>query len=374
MTSHTETSESERSVIPAVFPAGTLSLDRNGCVTDLNDLAAELLGSGRTAILGKALAEVVGEHAAPRVEDHFLKTAAEGRLARCELVLTDDAGIARYILLQTLADRSGDSALAYRTTIVDTTSYVERILEADEARLSAERVARSKTDFLARLSHEIRSALASMIGFADLLKESVPDADRELTEIIRDSGRHLLDTLNSVMDLARLEFETGDVELSEVDVVQRVRPRIAMFRKLAAARGLDLSFRAESESAVARLNVTFLDRAVHNLVDNAIKYTPSGKVEVSVEQREGRVWIYVSDTGIGIRQEFLPRLFSPFERDKRKGEAVEGVGLGLAITKYLVELMDGRIVACSTLGSGSTFTVDFPLVDDASEVRSSVQK
>lgn len=361
-------SESAQFAIPGASPAGTLALDDKGCVTALNDLAAELLGRGRAAIIGKPLAEILRDDSAHCLEEHFLEAAAGGRPARCEVELVDGAGQSRFVLVQTLANATIDSSESYHTALIDITSYVARIQESDRARHSAERVARSKTDFLARLSHEIRSALASMIGFADLLKENVTENNRELTEIIRDSGRHLLDTLNSVMDLARLDYEQGEIEVSEVDVVERVGHRMAMFEKLAVARGLDFAFRAESETALARLNETFLDRIVHNLVDNAIKYTPKGKVEVSVEKREGSVWIYVADTGIGIRDAFLPRLFSPFERERRdSGAPAEGVGLGLAITKYLVVLMDGRIVACSTAGAGSTFTVNFPALEPASE-------
>ncbi len=373
MGSYPEASESTHAVLPAGSPAGSLVLDDDACVTELNDLAAELLGRSRSALVGMPLADIFGEEAAPRLKEHFLDAAAGRGPARCEIELARGVGRPRHILLQTLADRTDDPAVAYRIAVVDLTHYVERIREADEARLSAEHVARSKTDFLARLSHEIRSALASMIGFADLLRETVPDSERELTEIIRDSGRHLLDTLNSVMDLAQVEFEEGDIELSNVDVTRRVGQRMPIFERLAKARGLEFSFRAESESAFARLNETFLDRVVHNLVDNAIKYTPRGKVEVSVEQREGNVWIYVADTGIGIREDFLPRLFSPFEREKRDGgTSVEGVGLGLAITKYLVELMGGRITACSKSGSGSTFTVNFPLAESGPHNRVSV--
>lgn len=372
MGTETGASESDRSIIPNSYPAGSIALDKKGCITALNDTAAELLGRSRVAMVGLPLATFLEEDATRVFEKHLAEAASGRRPVRCELELLAGPDRAKRLLVQTLADPSGGPDTAYRAVIIDLTSYLERIEDADRARINAERVARSKTDFLARLSHEIRSSLASMIGFADILHDRVPARSRDLTEMIRDGGRHLLDTLNSVMDLARLEFQKGDLELAEVDLVQRVRERTVIFRKPAEARGLDLLFRAESERAVAHVNPTFVDRVVHNLLDNAIKYTHEGKVEVSVEQRNGSVWIYVADTGIGIRDEFLPRLFSPFEREMRDGSAAaEGVGLGLAITKYLVELMDGRITACSSTGDGSTFTVTFPARDwDAKEASS----
>jgi signal transduction histidine kinase len=245
--------------------------------------------------------------------------------------------------------------------MIDLTSRVVRELELEQARASAESEAHSKTEFLARLSHEVRSALASMVGFADMLRENVEGENRHLVDVIIGSGRHILDTLNSVMDLARLEFTQGDLSMEIVDVVPRVRDRITVFGPQILNRDVDLSFTATSREALARLNPTFLDRIVHNLVDNAIKYTLDGKIDVMVEEREDGVSIVVSDTGIGIGEKFLPRLFSPFERERREEDtSQEGVGLGLAITKFLTELMGGRIGVTSSKGGGSTFTVTFP--------------
>lgn len=377
MGSETRASELAPPVIPDSSPAGAIVLSSDGSIEALNDLAAKLLGRDRDALVGEKLSGVVAEASLPALEAH-LEAASEavGRPMRCEIQVNIGADQAHHVLMQTVA--SADAEAAYHAVVVDFTPFTERVrraekeraaaqdalADAEEAKAAAERVARSKTDFLARLSHEIRSALASMVGFADMLREDAPAANRELAEIISDSGRHLLDTLNSVMDLARLEFQKGEIELVEVDVARRVRDRSTMFKKFSSARAIDLIFRAESGEALARLNATFLDRIVHNLIDNAIKYTDKGTVEVTVEKREGQVWIYVADTGRGMKEDFLPRLFSPFEREKRATEAApEGVGLGLAITKYLVELMDGQIVACSTKDAGSTFTVTFPAIE-----------
>ena len=239
----------------------------------------------------------------------------------------------------------------------------------------AERIAHARSEFLAKLSHEVRSAVASMIGFSEMLHEELSEANRELAGIITVSGRHLIDTLNAVMDLAKVEFGDEKVVVSDVDVAARIRERVAVLRGDAEQKGLELLVDIHVEASPspgvgsaspsapgelhARLNPTFVDRILHNLIDNAIKYTDSGRVEVGGERREGRIWIYVADTGRGIESAFIPRLFAPFEREQRYNDA-DGSGLGLAVTRYLVELMDGQIYACSTPGEGSTFTVTFP--------------
>ena len=368
-------SGSARPLASEEYPVATLVLTVDGVVAALNDLAARLLSRGRDEILGQPFSALLTRPSARRFEDHIARSKEGPLPISCEVELARPSGRATHILLHIELLGGNDADAAYRIVAIDVSSYVRSIRRAEKARTSAERVARSRAEFLARLSHEIRSALASMIGFADILKETLPAEEGELTGIIRDSGKHLLDTLNSVMDLARLELENGEVEVTEVDVVDRMRQRSNLLERFAVARHLDFAFHAESPRAVALLNETFLDRVIHNLVDNAIKYTPRGKVELSVEERDGQVWIYVADTGMGIRREFLPRLFNPFEREKRpEGAEAEGVGLGLAITKYLVELMGGRITVCSTVGTGSTFTVNFPALSPGSETATSGQE
>ncbi len=354
-------SESSRSFIPDSFPVGALTLDPDGSVMAINDLAAEVLGLDRGAAVGIRLSDVVDTPSGEALVAHLNEASQADGLCRCTIEVRGDEGRTRHVLLQTTRSPDEERGHAFQVILSDVTEYVERAQLADSARLSAERVARSKIDFLARLSHEIRSALASMIGFADVLLDEMSDANREIVVIIMQSGRHLLDTLNAVMDLSQFELQTGNVKLEEVDVVVRARERTAVFRSMIDRNGPAIEFRTESESAVAELNETLLDRILHNLIDNAIKYTKKGKVEVGVEEREDEVLIYVADTGMGIDEQFMPRLFSPFERAKRGVEvSAEGVGLGLTITKYLVELMGGRISACSTKGEGSTFTVRFP--------------
>ncbi|MEX1055865.1 MAG: PAS domain-containing sensor histidine kinase, partial [Rhodothermales bacterium] len=303
-------------------PAAAMSFDADGCILDVNGMAARLLGASRKALIGTSFVS----HLDPTSQAKF-RAAVEGRQVEpIKLKLVAES----WVLLQLGAQDSG----RIDGVMMDLTATVHREVELEQARISAERVAHSKSEFLARLSHEIRSALASMIGFADMLRENATGESRHLADVIIGSGRHLLDTLNSVMDLARLEFNRGDLAMEDVEVVSRVRDRTSIFRPQTRDRNVDLSFSTTCEEVVACLNPTFLDRIVHNLVDNAIKYTPEGKVDVTVEERDGLVSIVVIDTGLGIEETFMPRLFSPFERERQEGDtSPEGVGLGLAITK-----------------------------------------
>ena len=328
-----------------LIPAAAVLLRTDGTIADSNDLAARLLNGRRDELNGSSLLAHIDPASHSALQSHL----SIGEPEQTEIKLKDSD---RWLLLRSMPSERGRCAILFEIT-----PHVACRSELENARASA----KSKTEFLARLSHEIRSALASMIGFSDMLSENVSGSNRELADVITRSGRHILDTLNSVMDLARLEFSRDDLTLEEVDLVEHVKDRVLMFRPRLRDKRVTLSFYSEQASVPALANPIFLDRIVHNLIDNAIKYTPEGEVVVVVTNREGHPAIRVTDTGLGIDEKFMPRLFLPFEREKQTAAAAEeGAGLGLAITKYLVELMDGRIYARSRKGKGSTFTITLP--------------
>ena len=228
------------------------------------------------------------------------------------------------------------------------------------AREQAEEMARLKSAFLANMSHEIRTPLTGILGFAGVLAEEVDDDHREFVQLIEKSGRRLLDTLNSVLDLAQLESAGVRVDAGPLDVVDEVRQVVCLLGPLAEEKGIALDLDAAPGEVVAPLDATCLNRILHNLVGNAIKFTERGGVRVAVGVEGGRVRITVADTGIGIDGGFLPHLFDEFKQESTgQGRSHEGSGLGLAITKKLVDLMGGEIRVESEKGAGSTFVLDF---------------
>ena len=234
------------------------------------------------------------------------------------------------------------------------------------AREQAETMARLKTAFLANMSHEIRTPLTAILGYAELLEDEVAPAQQVFVASISQSGTRLLDTLNSVLDLARLESEGIHPELRPVDVADEVRRAVRALEPLAARRGLTLE--VETQPAMAALDAMCLGRIVTNLVGNALKFTEAGHVRIDVrtdETPDGSVArIVVTDTGIGIDAAFIPHLFDEFRQETDgPGRSHEGSGLGLAITRRLSDLMGGDISVHSTRPGGSSFTVSFPALD-----------
>ncbi|MFN3596064.1 MAG: sensor histidine kinase [Rubricoccaceae bacterium] len=257
---------------------------------------------------------------------------------------------------------------------VDVTEALEReaalrdaLRKADAARVEAEELARMKSAFLASMSHEIRTPLTSIIGFAQLLGDEVPEEHRDLVEPIEHAGRRLLDTLNSVLDLARLEAgHTDDLACEPLDAAAEARGVAAMLQPQAAARGIALFADAPAQPVPALADRAALSRVLINLAGNAIKFTEAGHVALRVraarpeEMPQGGpgVALEVEDTGCGIPPELLARVFEPFQQASTGwARTHEGAGLGLAITQRLVEAMGGGVSVQSTAGVGSTFTV-----------------
>ena len=230
-----------------------------------------------------------------------------------------------------------------------------------EAKEEAEEMNRLKSVFLANMSHEIRTPLTSILGFADVLDEEVEGEAHRVVEMIRESGHRLKETLTSVLELARLERESSDVGTERCDLVERVEETLDLMQPQIESNGLRLELKLPGEAIYLQADPKVLHRVLTNLVSNAIKFTEDGGIRVTVERDGDEAVLAVTDTGIGISDDFLDQIFDEF-RQESEGltRAHEGSGLGLTITQRLVELMGGTIEAESTKGEGSTFTVRLP--------------
>ena len=251
--------------------------------------------------------------------------------------------------------------VTYDGAISDITQRKRHEQSLIDAREQALELARLKSAFLAHMSHEIRTPLTAMIGFADILAGEAPEQHRELAGLISQSGQRLIQTLKSVLDLTRLEGEPLELAAERFDVVELAQQVLDLFQLQAQQRGLDLKLEAPPTPVIVWLDAGALSRILTNLVSNAMKFTPEGQVTVIIEEQEQDLEIRVEDTGVGISEDFLPRIFAAFQQEA--GGLVpdeEGSGLGLAITKRLVALLGGAIDVESKKGRGSVFTVRLP--------------
>lgn len=237
--------------------------------------------------------------------------------------------------------------------------------QLEGARNEAERANLAKSEFLSRMSHELRTPLNSILGFSQLLlmDELTPDQTSSLGQILI-SGKHLLDLINEVLDISRIEAGKMDISSEPVQLAETLREAIELIRPLAAQRGISIVTRLPSARDIfVTADTIRLKQVILNLLSNAVKYNrESGKIVVAADlQTDGYLHISVQDTGEGIPPEKMKRLFTPFDRLGLEPDKVEGTGLGLALSKGLVEAMGGRIGADSVVGQGSNFWVDLQL-------------
>jgi signal transduction histidine kinase/CheY-like chemotaxis protein len=238
----------------------------------------------------------------------------------------------------------------------------ERTAELSAARSAAERASAAKSQFLANMSHEIRTPMTAILGYTELLLDGdpplAPEA-REKLDVVRRNGTHLLEILNDILDISKIEAGRFDIERIPMSPSQIVNEVASLMRVRALEKGLrlEVEFRTEIPSQVL-CDPTRLRQALVNLVGNAIKFTPKGRtrVDVAYDPEREQLTLRVHDTGIGIPEERMRDLFRAFEQaDTSMTRRFGGTGLGLAITKRLASLMGGDCTVESRVGVGSTF-------------------
>ena len=243
----------------------------------------------------------------------------------------------------------------------------KRVEEAiRQAKDEAERANRAKSEFLSRMSHELRTPLNAILGFGQLLEmEALPPEQQDSVIQILKAGRHLLDLINEVLDISGIEAGSLTLSLEPVRIADALRDALDLIRPLADARSIEISIDNRVGGHHIRADRQRLKQVLLNLLSNAVKYNAEGgHVTLScTEAEDGLIRIGIADTGSGIPPEEMERVFSPFDRLGRQEGDVEGTGLGLALSKGLMEAMGGRLDVESVPGEGSTFTIELPLAE-----------
>jgi signal transduction histidine kinase len=366
--------ESERAEQEAVMRAtlesaieGILVVDNERRVIAVNKRFAELgrvpeatSTADQRAVVATALQAVKKSEALlPRIDALYATDATQ----RDELELRDGSVIDWFSAPVRMPDGTRVGRVAF---FRDVTAERRAHRDLEQAREAAEAASQAKSLFLANMSHELRTPLNAVIGLADLLlmeRDPLVERQREYLEGIASSGRHLLALVNDVLDLAKIEAGKQQLDLQSIAIHDALEEGMAAIMPLANARGVLL----EPATIVAVPNVRAdrvrLRQVLYNLISNAVKFTDRGGMVRLRALRDGdQVAIAVIDTGVGIAPEDLTRLYRSFEQlTLPSGDRPGGTGLGLALTKRLVEMHGGTIDVQSELGVGTTFTVRIPV-------------
>lgn len=320
---------------------------------------------------GAVGAEVIVDETA-RVARRPMDRAGAPGLRLIEIPLRGDRGLVGTLQLRIAGGALFvDDDLALITLLADRAvrgvELEELVLERERLIADLRAAGAAKSDFLAAMSHELRTPLNAIIGFSELLLDPGVDSAanpvtvREYSDHIHQSGLHLLELINDVLDLAKVEAGRIDLKPVAFDLDALGRQTIETMRPLADRKSIALTIDGRAEQSFVA-DPARIRQVAFNLLSNAIKFTgQGGSVTLAIETDAEKARLSVTDTGAGIPANELERIFEAFQQGSRTGRAhVEGTGLGLALTRQLVEAHGGRITVESEVGVGSTFTVNLP--------------
>jgi PAS domain S-box-containing protein len=358
-------------------------INQNGKFTYLNPAALELFGADDAGdLLGQVVLDrvheschgVVKERLRILTEERRPVPALEEKYVRLDGTLVDvEVTAAPYlnkqdegtqVIVRDITERKMAEAALRRLNEELEERVQSRTVALMAAKVEAERANKAKSEFLSRMSHELRTPLNAILGFGQLLNMDI--RERESADNVREilhAGRHLLDLINEVLDLARIEADRLTISPEPVNLAAIIQECQSLVQPLAEARGIRI-LPAYSCHGCVLADRTRLKQVLLNLLSNAIKYNREhGKVDIDCVPEGDAVQIRVSDTGAGLSAGQQARLFTAFERLDADQSAIEGTGIGLALSKRLMELLQGEIGVESAPGEGSTFWIRLPAAE-----------
>ena len=340
----------------------------------VNEAFTRMTGYAPADIIGKTPRILQGPKTDRAQLDKIRRALTKWRPVQVELVNNHKDGTEFWVELSIVPVADGRGWYTHWVSVQrDITARKRAEAELRQAKEAADAANQAKSVFLSRMSHELRTPLNAVLGFGQLLEMDDLTADqRENADQIRKGGRHLLDLINEVLEIARVETGELRLTLEPVSVARVAGEVLSLIQPLADQAGVRLSRRAGAADQAVVADPQRLKQILLNLLANAVKYNrPGGAADVGWGcGLDGVVRVTVTDTGVGIAAGLMPRLFTPFDRLGAEQRAVEGSGLGLALSKRLAEAMNGALGAASVEGKGSTFWLDLPAATPADDIPS----
>jgi len=365
----TELAEKKYKELYDFSPSGYLTLSKTGEIISLNFSAEGILGKERSSLIKSSFGFFVSPDTRA-VFNNFIKEIFKTNLKQsCELKLITGDNSTKYVLANGIVSNIYEKCLV---TLVDISKRKFAEYELINAKERAEEGDRLKSAFLANMSHEIRTPMNGILGFTDLLKtlNLSGEKQQEFIEIIQKSGVRMLNIINDIISISKIESQQIEVLLSTTNINEQIEYIYHFFRLEAEQKKLYISVHngLSSVNAFIRTDREKIYSVLTNLVKNAIKFTPTGSVELGYELKGEFLEFYVKDTGAGISEEQKQFIFDRFRQGSQliTGNS-EGSGLGLAISKAYVEMLGGKIWVESEVGQGSTFRFTIPYVDGLKE-------
>lgn len=347
---------------------GVILIDQGENITFSNPSANTIFGLKNESLVGKNLREFTSpEEYAKMVSQSDERLQGVKSVFELEIIRKDGTNGCVLFTVTPYKNKRGEVVGSF-AVFTDITERKKAEADLIEAKEKAERSNRLKTEFLAQVSHEIRTPINSILSFTSLLKDEledkIPDDLSSSFRIIENGGRRLIRTIDLILNMSQVQTGTYEGKMVLLDIERDVIDAVIL-ELLPAIREKKLGFNFSNEGVVKRIlaDQYTVIQIFTNLLDNAVKYTPSGRIDITARYCDEQIAIEISDTGIGISKEYLPHLFTAFSQEESGyTRRFDGNGLGLALVKKYCELNNARITVESEKGRGTKFTIFFPAV------------
>ena len=358
-------------------PIGVIYTDLLGRVRQSNPRFSELTGYSEPELRRRSLADCLHPDDVAQA-DALMAQLVDGDLPtyRCTLRLITQPGATLWVQVTMSLLRGSHGEPRNVVGVVEDITEHLKLEAAEHAREAAEASNHAKSEFLSRMSHELRTPLNAMLGFAQLLeldrRQPLTASQQPWVSQIQQAGWHLLEMINDVLDLSRIESGNVRLQIEALDLADLLTATVALVEGDARRRGIRISQEFGPGTSTVLGDATRVKQIFTNLLSNAVKYnTEGGRIHIASRvPAADRVEIVVTDTGLGMTEAQLAELFQPFNRLGRERSTQEGTGIGLVISRRLAELMGGTLRARSTAGRGSSFVLNLPCASDPDTVRS----
>ncbi len=355
----------------AIFQRSSIGIglvDMKARIVDTNPALSQIIGYSREELYGKRFTDIICKQAGDLELYKQLLSGIEERLEMERQLFHRDRKLVWTLLNVSLIPNRHGKPKFCLAMIEDISKRKQTELQLLASKEAAEAGSRAKSQFLATMSHELRTPLNAIMGLSQFLQQemvgNLNDKQQKYIDCIYQSGEHLLALINDILDLSKVEAGKEELSPSKLHIRDLCNYVISTVRDCAWEKGLQLTTNIDPQAETCIADDRRFKQMLLNLLTNAIKFTPKGKVSLEVKKVTRGITFTVIDTGIGIAPEELEFLFTPFKQlDSRLNRQYEGTGLGLALTRKLARLHGGDVTLESTVGEGSRFTIFLPVIN-----------
>ncbi|NOZ04525.1 MAG: PAS domain S-box protein [FCB group bacterium] len=337
--------------------------EKKGTIIEMNQAGLNLFGYSRDEMMGM---KVTNLYVDPNERKRFIKEIDRiGYVEDFEAMLRKKDGTDMICLISAVVRRdAAGKIIGYQGIIRDVTESKRINRELKQALVKAQQAEKVKSLFLANMSHEIRTPLNAILGFTDLLEQrigpNVGPEEKSFFETIRNSGNRLMRTVHEILDMSQIETGTMELKPKLLNLERVIKNVIIEMSSFAENKGLELTFSSTAKDPVIKADEYCITQAISNIVDNAVKYTEKGGVDISLKSRNKQLVLSIRDTGIGMSRDYVQRMFEIFSQESTGyTKKFQGVGLGLALVKQYLDMNNVTIKVNSKKGVGTKFTLFF---------------